>query len=73
MEKEVTNLNLRLDVKLRARKALEAGYFNGIGSFSKLVEKALIELMNRENVPKDFNDALQVQRALGPLKQMEGT
>lgn len=47
MEKEVTNLSLRRDIKERANKAIDAGHFPGIGSLSGLVEKALGELLNK--------------------------
>ena len=52
MEKEVTNLSLRKDIKKRAINALNCGYFSGINSLTGLVEKALEELMDRNNVPK---------------------
>ena len=47
MEKEVTNLSLRKDIKERAIKAIKNGDFAGICSLSGLVEKALEELLNR--------------------------
>jgi hypothetical protein len=46
MEKEVTNLSLRKDIKERANKAVDTGKFPGINSLSALVEKALEELLN---------------------------
>lgn len=45
MEKEVTNLSLRKDIKKRAIKAVVAGKFTGISSLSALVEVALDELL----------------------------
>jgi hypothetical protein len=54
MEKEKTNLTLREDIKNRATTAINCGYFTGICSLSSLVEKALVELLDRNNVPKTF-------------------
>lgn len=55
MEKEITNLNLRLDIKNRAKAAIKNGYFDGVQSLSGLVEKSLADLMDKKNVPKKFD------------------
>ena len=49
MEKEVTNLYIRKDIKERATKAVKKGVFPGINSLSSLVELALEEIL-RERV-----------------------
>jgi hypothetical protein len=54
VEKETTNLSLRKDIKDRANGALQKGFFSGVGSLSGLVEKALDELLDRSNVPENF-------------------
>ena len=45
MEKEITNLSLRKDIKEKAVEALNKGKFPGIFSLSGLVELALDELL----------------------------
>mgnify|MGYP000032267508 CR=1 FL=1 len=45
MEKEVTNLSIRRDIKHRAVKAVKNGLFPGINSLSALVEYALQKVL----------------------------
>ena len=52
--KEPTCLNLRKDIKNRGIFAVDHGYFSGITSLSGLVERALQEIMDRNNVPKSI-------------------
>ena len=50
MEKEVTNLYIRKDIKERATKAVKKGVFPGINSLSSLVELALEEILKERVV-----------------------
>ncbi len=50
-ERETTNLKLRRDIKKRANGSVENGHFNGITTLSGLVEKALTEILDKNNVP----------------------
>jgi hypothetical protein len=59
MEKEQTNLNMRKDIKDRANGALDNGFFSGVSSLTGLVEKALDELMDRNHVPKTFENKME--------------
>ncbi len=63
MEKEQSSLTLRKDIKKRANDALSNGYFAGINSLSSLVEKALEEILDRQGVPKTFEEIPEVQEA----------
>ena len=47
MEKEITTLSIRKDIKKRAIKAVKKGVFPGINSLSNLVELALEEILKR--------------------------
>jgi len=56
MEKEVTNLYIRKDIKERAKEAIQKGVFPGVNSLSNLVEIAL------ENILKDAVSPLLVRK-----------
>jgi len=47
MEKEVTSLYIRRDIKERAIEAVKKGAFPGINSLSNLVEFALEKVLNK--------------------------
>ena len=51
MEKEVTNLTIRKDIKTRAIETVNQGFFPGISSLSGLVELALERVLNSKEVP----------------------
>lgn len=55
MEKEITSLSIRKDIKKRSDEALERCLVpGGVGNFSGLVERALEEFLDRHSVPKIF-------------------
>jgi len=56
MEKEVTNLYIRKDIKERAIEAVKKGVFPGVNSLSNLVELAL------ENILKEAVSPLLVRK-----------
>ncbi len=53
MEKEQTNLSLRIDVKEAANKAIDEGLFGGIISLSGLVEHSLIKELKTKGIILD--------------------
>ena len=51
MEKCRANIKLSVDVKRREINAVEDGSFKGITTLSGLVEIALIEILDKKDVP----------------------
>jgi hypothetical protein len=47
---------MRIDIKKRANGAVENGYLTGISSLTGLVEKALEEFLDRNKIPKRFEE-----------------
>lgn len=54
--KEGINLLMRVDVKKRTQKGIDAGLLPGITCISGAAEVALIEYLDRNKIPKTFDE-----------------